>query len=212
VWYDLRDARPRSRPALLDALDWLDQHESNAASEFDVVQQREISRLLRTAAEEGQGESHLERLAGNIAAVRAGSEAMRNLLDEAREAVRRALRGSYGSKLAWGDARGHPILGHPGTETAVREWLESGLDSAGDDRERLLSAVHPLRRETALDCTACHRSEGPLIDFAAAGYPTARVRSLTEPLIFEMIQHIREGRPFFIPTVGVPDVRPSPDP
>jgi hypothetical protein len=212
TWYDLDDGRARGRPALLDAYDWLQKRGEQEAKAYGATEQREIAGLLATAAEEGQGEPHLQALSREISAVRAGSEALLRSIDRSRDAVSRAMRGSYGSKLALQSTSGKPILGHPDAEAAVRDWLARGKQAGGDERERMLRAVHTRRRETPLDCTACHTTQNPLIDFAKTGYPAARVRSLTEPQIFEMIQHIREGRQFHIPTVGAPMSQPTPAP
>jgi hypothetical protein len=205
VWYSLRNGRPRGRPSLLDAYDWLERRDVlNPSTQVGPSGQHEIARLLRAAAKEGQGEPHLGRLARDITAERAGSPAMLDLLATAREAVRRASRGSYGAKLALRDASGRPVLAHANTEAAVRDWLALGATAGGEQRERLLAAVHPGRRTAALECMACHRVQGSLIDFAAVGYPPGRVRDLTEAHVFDMIQHILDGRPFRLPAVGVP--------
>lgn len=209
VWYDLENARPRGRPALLEAYDWLEKHSSAEPADYGEAQQRELSRLLASASAEGQNEPRLGGLASEISAVRPGSDSLARLVLQARDAVRRAMRGSYGSKLAVRDSSGKPMLGHPGTEAAVRDWMARGAAASGAAREKLLAAVHPLRRDAALDCTACHRPSGALVDFAAAGYPASRIHTLTEPMVFEMIQHIREGRLFYIPTLGAPSSQPS---
>lgn len=212
VWYDLDDGEPRSRPALLDAQDWLDRHDSNASAEITPADQSEIVRLLNSAAAEGQGEPYLERIARDVSAVRADSESMRPLLEQAREAVRRALRGSYGAKLARSDAAGRPILGYSGSESASKAWIERGANATGEERDRMLAAVHPDAHDPPIDCTNCHQPtpEAAFINFSAAGYPAARVRALTDAPIFEMIQHIREGRPFYLPTVGKAESNPAP--
>ncbi len=212
VWYDLRNGNVRERPTLLEAYDWLEQRARNTAADFDRGPQREIARLLRTAAEEGGGVPVLNRLADDIAAVRPASEPLMQLLEQARDAVRTSLRGSYGAKLALRDANGRPMLSHPGAEGAVAEWLARGAQTSGAEREQLLGAVHPLRRSTPLDCGACHHADNAMLQYAAAGYPAARLRALTQSMIFDMIQHIREGRPFHIPMVGAPLPPPASQP
>lgn len=212
TWYDLDDGRSRGRPALLEAYDWLQKHKDDDAKAYGHAEQREIGRLLADAAEAGQGEPHLQALAREIAAVRPQSEALLRAIDHARGAVSRALRGSYGAKLALRDSSGDPILAHPGSESAARDWLARGKQAAGEERQRMLAAVHTRKREKPLDCTACHAAESAQIDFAAAGYPPSRVQALVDSRIFEMIQHIRDGRPFRLPSVGLPDSRPAQSP
>lgn len=203
VWYDLRSGETRSRPALLDLLERMENRRQPPPDEAATRQeQRELGRALRRAAAENLGEPHLIRLAEQIEAVRPTSPAYERLLGVLRDAIRQALRGAYGAKLAVADGAGRPMLAHPGAGAAVREWLAQGAQLQGPARDTLLNAVHPLRRDTPLDCTDCHRPDGARLDFSASGYPEARIRTLQNAAIFTMIQHIREGRPFYLPTVG----------
>lgn len=215
VWYGLADGRPRARPALLDVLAWLEARPQEP-ERYGPVQQREIVALLTAASNDFPGEWHLPRLAADLSAVRAGSDSFLALLSDTDDAVRRALRGSYAAKIARRDPAGGPILGNAGTEAAIQAWLERGATATGAAREAMLQAVHPRRRETALQCTDCHRAQGGLLDFAALGYPAARIRSLTEPSIFTMIENIAAGRAFELPSVGrglfAPQSQPAPRP
>jgi hypothetical protein len=43
-----------------------------------------------------------------------------------------------------------------------------------------------------------------LLDFAAADYPPARVRMLSAPIVFRMIENIANGQPFFMPGFMAP--------
>lgn len=212
TWYDLGDGRTRGRPALLEAFDWLDRHADFAADALGPDAQREIAELLRRAAREGDSEPNLERAALHVAAVRPASQALLQQLELANVAVRRALRGSYGVKLAAADSAGKPVFGHPDTDAAVRDWLTRKPLVEGAERDALLAAVHPRRRTTALSCTDCHRSQGSLLDFARAGYPAGRIRTLTDPTFFSMIEHIAQGRPFHLPTIGTPGSQPARQP
>lgn len=68
----------------------------------------------------------------------------------------------------------------------------------------MLAAVHPLKRDQPLQCTNCHTTDVPLIDFAKAGYPDARFQALINPVVFRMIEHINSGRPMHLPQLGNP--------
>ncbi len=210
-WYDLATGRMSGPPELLAAYAWLEQRPTrDTAAPWSEVEQSEIVELLRKASAAG-GESNLERAAQHLAAVRPSSRAFAEFIETARDAVPRALRGSYGKKLAQLDSSGKPRLGHPGTQAAVWAFLEQGATVDAARREVMVTAVHPLKRAEALTCSDCHREQGSLIDFARAGYSPGRQRRLFEPSVFRMIEHIARGQPFYLPGVGRPQ-EPSSEP
>ncbi len=207
VWYDLERGRVQNPPALLRALDWLASRVPPASGDGKAArdQQRQIVALLRQAAQEAGGDAALSRLAEHLHAVRATSPSFERLLASAAETVQRSLRGLYGAKLALRSQTGeHPLLGHPGTESAVQRYLAE-RDQAGEERKReLLAAVHPQRRSEPLTCAACHRDRPSHVDLTALGYPPARVEALTDPAVVRMIEHIAAGQPFSLPQVIEP--------
>ncbi len=203
TWYDVRDGKPASPPALLRAYAWLASPPASPKPEH----QKEIASLLRAAAEGADSDPALARIAQQIAAVRAESIEFPRLLEQATAIVSRSFRGSYGEKLALRDASNLPILAHPGTNSAVADFLARGTTAAPEERQKLLAAVHPQKRDMPLRCTDCHREQSSLVDFAKLGYPPARVRSLFEPLVFQMIEHISTGTPFRLPQLQGKDER-----
>jgi len=214
TWYDLETGHATTSPAILQAFELLTSEKTlKQRAEPTKADQDQLVALLRRAARAANDLPALNRLADHFAAVHPSSEAFQRMLDEAAGAVPRHFRGEYGVKLALrDDSSGAPQLGHPKTESAIAAYL-AAKDKAGEaELERLLKAVHPLRRETALNCTDCHRHEGSLIDFAQIGYPEARIDLLVNPIIFRMIEHIGAGRPFRLPEVVGPGPLPPPVP
>ncbi|MCG3128119.1 MAG: hypothetical protein CHACPFDD_02995 [Phycisphaerae bacterium] len=204
TWYSVSDGRASEPPALLRAIAWLDTHPTPAAApSWTADDQRTLLGLVGDAVRQSDDDPTLVRLAAHLDAFRAGSSGFADAVEEARIVVRRALRGAYGTKLALRGGADRPILGHPGTAGAIRDWLANGAAATGQQRENMLRAVHPRKRETPLDCGACHREQGSLIDFARLGYPETRRRELHEPAIFRMIEHISKGEPFHLPDIGV---------
>jgi len=218
TWYDLNTGKPRSVPTVLQTYAWLvsDGGREELADPTQ-GQQETLVALLRAAAREADNDPQLEQLAQHFAAVRYSSPAFQQRLERARETLPRHFRGEYGGKLALFDRqRNEPVLGHPGTAPAVQAYLREAQTADAAREQQLLAAVHPLRRAQALHCAECHRSTGSLIDFAAAGYPPARVETLSRPVIFRMIQNIAEGQPFylpgFVPPAGQPEELPAREP
>jgi hypothetical protein len=203
AWYDLESGEQRDAPAQMQAYALLTERDAPdvlrvPSGEF----QSRIVGLLRAASDESGGSRALEQLADHFASVSATSEAFENLLEVGRTTLRRHFRGEYGAKLALADA-GELLLSPPGVAGAIGEYLRRRDD---EDRETLLAAVHTLRRSEALHCTDCHRQGQSLVDFSAAGYPRARIRALTRPIVFQMVEDIAAGRPMHF---GLPWIRPS---
>lgn len=212
VWYNLESGEAVEAPAILQSFDmltsesWLKRWDKPT----DDDQDRLVS-SLRLAAQEANDLPVLDRLADHFAAVRPSSPSFQRLLDEARAALPQHFRGEYGAKLAIRDDKsGEPMLGHPNTTSEVTAYLEAKDSADKAQLEKLIQAVHPLRRKEALHCTDCHRAEGSLIDFGNAGYPAARIDLLVNPIIFRMIEHIGAGRPFKLPDIVGPEPLPPP--
>lgn len=214
VWYDVETGKSAPSPAIMQAFDLLtsDTGRKWRAEPTEADQSRLVD-LLRQAAGDANELPALLRLADHFAAVHPASDAFQRLIDEAAGSLPRHFRGEYGAKLAIrAEGTVSPMLAHPQTDAAVAAYLAAKDTTDDAERERLLKAVHPLRRETALNCTDCHCSEGSLIDFAQLGYPEARIDLLVNPIIFRMIEHIGAGRPFRLPDVVGPEPLPPPTP
>lgn len=208
TWYDLQTGRPRETPALLRAQAWLDGSRQRAdLGQLNDADQRTIVEFLRKAAREADSEPQLAQLAEHVAAVRADSDAFPKLLQSAGEIIPRYFRGEYNAKLALAAAgRGgmQPLLGHPGTHDAVRAYLSNTATVEPAQREALLRAVHPLKRDLPLSCGECHRADGGRVDFAALGYAPPRTEALRGGPIFLMIEHIDSGRAMQMPEFITP--------
>lgn len=213
TWYDVRTGKARGAPAAFAAYALT---QRPASEPLEPALQADLAGLLRTAAEEADGVPALRQLAEHVAAVRVTSEEFQTLLDVTRKVLPQHLRGEYGAKLALCDARSdRPVLTHPGTAPAVREYLDlvrRGAVLAPAERDTLLARIHPLRRPQALHCTDCHRAPGSLVDFTRLGYPDARRDALFRPLIFQMIEHIAGGQPMHLPQFIAPDSAPTSQP
>ena len=201
TWYDLNTGATRGEaPALLRAYAWLTSPLARNTNAFTIQEQAEIVRLLRAAANEAGGETELGSLADHLAAVRATSEEFRRLLPVTREACRGHFRGDYGAKLALVDPRTRKAShGNPSNEKAVRDYLARRNILTDAVKKTLVKNIHPQQRDPTLHCAACHRPEGSLVDFGALGYPPARIQAISSPLVTSAIDHIVEGKPFYLP-------------
>ncbi len=201
AWYDLKSGGARTEaPALLRAYAWLTSPSALNPSAFTAKDQAEIVRLLRAAADEAGGETTLASLREHLAAVRASSDEFRRLVKVTREAVQGHFRGEYGAKLALLNPRTmKPLLGNPGTEKAVRDFLAQREVLTGEQKNLALKKIHPPLRVPTLHCAQCHRIEGSQVDFLTLGYPPARIRAICSPQVTLAIDHIVEGRPFYLP-------------
>ncbi len=213
AWYDLKTGQARERPAILDAYDLVTSagHGASPPAPDEDFQDRLVG-LLRTAATAADELPALKLLADHVAAIRVENPAFATLIESVRNSLPRHFRGEYGAKLAMVGADGRPILAHPNTGPLVEQYLRSGSTMSEADRAQLLEKIHPLRRSEALRCSDCHRPSGGLLDFAAAGYPEARVQALMAPVVTQMIEHIDEGRTFHFPGFIAPEANGGTEP
>lgn len=213
TWYDLADGRAAAAPPILRAYGWLTAPRAAGSTTYTVAEQQQIVGLLRAAAAAVGGERALEHLADAAEAVRADGPQFADVIAAARETVPRYFRGAYGSKLALLDpATGRPVLGHPGAEAANQKLLAEYAGADAARRAELVRAAHPWKRTAPLSCTACHSQEQKAIDHAALGYPAERIRALSAPAVFQMIQRIRTGEPFYLPSFVDPRTAPTSGP
>jgi hypothetical protein len=214
VWYDLSTGQPQPPPDALRAYGWLMSEEGRQElAHPTAATQQKLVKLLRGAARESYNVPALVQLAEHAAAVHYSSTAFQQAVEAARTTLPRHFRGEYGAKLTLRDPRSQlPVLTNPGTEAAVQAYLRESQTADPARKQQLLAAVHPNRREPTLHCTMCHTASGGLLDFAAAGYPPARVAALTQPPIFRMIEHIASGRPFQLPGFVRPEEPTSQEP
>jgi hypothetical protein len=211
TWYDLQSGAACAPPAVLRAHAWLHEPRSLSGQNLTRADQRRIVELLRQAAQEAGGDPALLGLSERLAAVRVASADFRRLLDLSRETVPEHFRGEYGAKLALLDPQtDQPMLAHPQSAAAAREYIENGDALAGAEREKLLSRVHTRRREQTRNCTDCHARHDSVIDLASAGYPDARIEALVRPLVMQAVEHIMRGQPLYLPGFVSPDAQNSP--
>lgn len=212
TWYDLDRGKPSGQPAVLGAYDFVTSEDGRKRlADPTADDQARLATLLSEAAREADDDPALLMLVKHVRAARPGSDALQHVIQAVRDTLPRHFRGEYGAKLALADpASMKPVLAHPGTADAVREYLRIGDSLASNDRETLLKKVHPLKREQALQCTDCHRLQDSLISYEQAGYPPARREALTGPPIFQMIEHISDGQPVNLPGFfGAPSSEPT---
>jgi hypothetical protein len=202
VWYDLSSGQPRPAPDALWAYGWLMSEEGRQELANPTAStQNKLVALLRGAARESDNVPALKQLADHTAAVRYSSEAFQQLVEAARSTLPRHFRGEYGAKLTLLDPESQqPVLAERGTEGAVQAYLRESQTAEPGRKQQLLAAVHSNLRADMLHCTECHTAAGGLLDFAAAGYPPARIEALTHAVIFKMIEHIAAGQPFHLPS------------
>lgn len=210
TWYDLGRGEPRGAPEVVQLYAWLTSEQGRAAlADPTPAIQTELVARVREAARQADYARALVDLADQLAAERYSSPAFAALVETARTILPRHFRGEYGAKLALLDrATKQPILGYAGTQSATDAYLREAPQADAARRAQLLAAVHPALRTPTLHCTDCHRMPSVLFDFAAAGYPPARIEMLSQPVIFQMIEHIAAGQPFYLPGFVVPTTQP----
>jgi hypothetical protein len=207
TWYDLTTGQTASPPAALRAMGWLDANERNPGG-ISAADQAAFVALLKEANRTVHARD-MERLIEHVAAVRHDRPDLPALLRDARSVLQSHLRGEYGVKLALRSEAGGPVLAHPGSADATTAFVASRETLSGAAREQLLNQVHTRRAAQPRMCTDCHTTDRSAINFAKLGYPDARVRALTEPVLMSAIQKIMQGEEFHLPGFVGPQEEPD---
>jgi len=204
TWYDVHTGRVSETPAIFRALERITSARGEPSVQIDETWRESIVDLLRQANSDADNNPKLTGLLQHFEVVRSDHEDFASLIETAESFLSGQMRGEYGHKLALKDATGRPMLAHPGSETAVAEFKRQSKSANVEQREKLIHDVHTRRRETPLSCGQCHVRQGGMVDFASLGYSPHRVQEVLGSLVVQMIEHINEGKPFYLPSVLEP--------
>jgi hypothetical protein len=195
VWYSLETGDETSTPALLRAYGMVSQPREG----MDVETRRELIRVMQQAADESNQLRSVQTLADHFAAIGPDGDAFTKLVARSQRTIAGHFRGEYGAKIARRAPGGGPMLAHPESDRAKRDYLSLPPDAPPSTKQEALAAVHPLRADRPLTCDDCHGTSDLVIKLWDLGYPPKRIQSLRNPAIVRMIEHIAAGQAFHMP-------------
>lgn len=109
------------------------------------------------------------------------------------------VRGEYGAKIALKASESGMRATHQQLMKQTTAYLRLPKDSA--QRDDMLPKLHINILGKPGACLMCHTESSARLDFAALGYSPKKIESITGSLIVRQMQHIRDGIPFYLPSV-----------
>jgi hypothetical protein len=198
-WVSTTTGLVQDSPAILQLMKFIELN-TDAIATYPETVDRQIKQLLATAITSLGQDQVLDELLAEMQSSQPGSpvwkQAEANLVLE----LPLHARGEYGAKLAWtGDAAA--TESQFATLTAqARSFLAMPSDSP--DRAALQKTIHQPLAGAATACVACHDDQPALLDFQSAGYSPKRALTLAHLEIARLMQQVREGQSFYIPSMG----------
>lgn len=138
----------------------------------------------------------LEYLQTQINTSEPGSPVWRTSMAQLIEELPNDARGEYGAKL-------YPKHNVAPSEQRLRDLSRQFRAAAegSSERSRLYDQIHENVLAKPAACLACHGGEPARLDFTSVGYPAARAAQLRNSSLANLMQQIREGRPFHLPRI-----------
>ena len=158
-----------------------------------------ILALLREMPPIRPQNADLEELKVKLESYEPGSPLWRTAVEHLRAELPRHARMYYGVRLI---SEGQFQLSHDGgRELARLATRYQAVAAASDQGKQLNEQIHTGVLKRANACVACHGEEPGALDFAKAGYPPMRVKTLRQLQLARLIDDFRAGGEFRLPTM-----------
>jgi hypothetical protein len=113
-------------------------------------------------------------------------------------------RGNYGARLIPQSLVSNYASANADLGALARQALAAPAGSA--ERKRINDQIHAGIPKQTASCTMCHSSSDSVLDFQSVGYSKQRATALSNLELARLMQQIRDGKVFHLPTL----VGPSP--
>jgi hypothetical protein len=190
-WIDTATGRPQQPPAVLRLIGLL-KSLSGGEAEARAAHPNIVALLKEMDGPVGRG-PELDDLLIQIESSVPDSPFWRKSVAELARELPLHARGEYGAKIA---------LAHPSTDPANAAELGRAYFAAPDAsprRKELEKQIHRNVLPRPGACSACHATDGGILNFQAAGYSPDRARALQTLPLARMIEQIRAGESFQLP-------------
>lgn len=192
-WLSMASRAPVEPPAALRLAHWTEQSDDQIQAKLVEVQ-AQVPALLKELQTVSGGDSVLGYLAVQLETSEPGSPMWRETFARLRQELPRHVRGDYGAKIAVHD----PVRDRQRWALRDRYFATDGNDQL---RAVLREQIHEGIALQAIGCQACHGGDPPCLDLVHLGYTPTYAQYLQGTPIAAMMQHIREGRPFYLPNL-----------
>jgi len=203
VWIGINDAEQHQPPAVLQLLRQLESADQigNNPPQANAT----ITALLRDVVKVAGNDPSLGALLLQLETSEPLSPVWRQAIDQLARDLPAHARGEYAAKLARQTAPGDYRRSTAQLADIADRYLNS---SDATQRKSLIETSHASLLKEPLTCLSCHADKPPLLDYESLGYSPTRARLLENLQLARLMQRIRQGQQFFIPTLmGTDDAK-----
>lgn len=194
-WVNPHNGRLVETPAMLRLIDLLERIELSAISN---EQAAEVSELLENALVVAD-EPALRQILVELTTAIPDSPVHRHALLALRATLPRLARGNYGALLT------PESRIRNGRYQSVLDVVKSGalrrMNPQATGYKQAVSDLHQLIVAKPNACLSCHSPDATRVDFSKVGYAQQRGESLRANPLAKLIEGIRSGQPFYLPTM-----------
>jgi len=197
-WIDLASGGEQKPPAHLRLRSLLQTESARIESEPRKLH-RDVLDLLDGVIEQSAQAERLQFIRLTLDTSPPGSPVWHNAIESLRAELPYHARGDYGAKLSRDVPSGTRAGALELLQKKANSWLE--LPAGDKRRDELYDEIHARIIPQPGACFECHGGDPPRVNFESLGYPADRAAELRNSIIAQQMQHIRDGRPFYLPGV-----------
>lgn len=197
VWTNNDTGQVQQPPAVLQLQTMFENNADLIADAPSEVHPRMVALLQQMSASMPE-DSLVKFLRIQIDTSQPGSPVWRQAVRELESELPNQARGQYPAKLTYAPGRQRPSWPVNDHARLTRTYLDD--NTSPQDRTQALNDLHAPVLPSPNACMKCHSQDGTTIDLEKAGYPSSRVQVLSSSPIASMMQQIRQGTPFYLPT------------
>jgi hypothetical protein len=198
MWVNMADGKPQDAPELLKLINLLEV-DTKTIETTPGKMHADILQLLGDAIETIGGDPVLNYLRIEIDTSEPGSPMWRHAFEQLTMELPKHARGEYGAKLSPTETA--DVLASRARDLKDRTDQYLSAAPGSTQREKLYQEIHSSVRAKPDACLSCHGSDQPRLDFEKIGYSPQRAAALRSTPIARLIQQMREGRPFHLPSM-----------
>ncbi|MFA5865590.1 MAG: hypothetical protein WC975_13005 [Phycisphaerae bacterium] len=195
VWVNIASGKIQDPPAILALMRHLEM-DKEAIKNNPSATHSTILNLLKNALEGIGRDPLLHYLMLQIDTSEPGSPVWRHAVEQLTAELPLHLRGEYGAKIALQTIGENYRALKKQLTSQAKKYRATNL--VPKERDKIYQAIHGKLKSPSI-CLDCHTSQSPVLDFKSLGYSPIRAGLLTSIPIASQVQHIQQGKPFYLP-------------
>jgi len=197
-WINTDTSAVQDAPAILQLLEYLELN-AGAIESRPASVDAQIKTLLQQSITAIGQDALLDEILAEIQSSEPGSPVWKRAVNELMGELSLHARGEYRAKLAWTAVADQRASKFQEMTQQAQQYFAATPGSP--EQHNLYLAIHGPLASAPTACVSCHDNEPAMLDFRAAGYSPKRSALLSHLEIARLMQQIRQGQHFYIPSM-----------